>query len=81
MGIQTLFTYPNLFKDNGEENVLYDKQVRKFKVPKRWLEMLLENKVEMSLQEFVDTYDYDGALYVYNEAYAAGVIIEDRIIQ
>ena len=61
--------------------------IRSFKVQREWLEMFLENKIEISLQEFLEwisgnaVYNYEGFPFIYNGAFETGAIIEDSLMQ
>lgn len=82
VGLITLFTYPDMSDENGEENTNYDNEIRKFSIPGMWLKSKVKELTngKYDLEEFMNVYTWDDSLCIYEEAFQSGVLVSDKIL-
>ncbi len=74
-------TYPNMFTDyeNGIENEDYDTTIRVFSVPYQWALDFIKDNMGISINEFLEIYDWDDTFYIYDHAISQGKVLCEHI--
>lgn len=72
-------TYPDMVLDDGTENLDYDYTLRYFEIPYNYAVNVINNDLEMTYDEFLETYTWDDTWDLYCAASADKAIINEEI--
>lgn len=73
-------TYPDYYI-GGQENPDYDSTLKEFDVDEGWAACWIDTNYRMSVEDFIAEYTWDDTLMMYDDAWIADALMEERIVE
>ena len=77
--VLTIETYPDYWDEDGNDNYNYDDTLKVFSVPMQWAVDWIQKECEMTFDQFMEEYDWDDTLAMFESAYDNNVLIKEWI--